>query len=272
MPNKPEKRPLPGFLQSLGKRAIDRHMRRPAAPDIDVEGDAYGDGWVFSSPYREDDEEAWLALLFEAFGTRSTAAFNVFTTQLSLLCSQRYDHEAGHWRPDEHELIAAVQLVKTVQPRNEVEAALAAQMVAVHFTTMKLAAAIAQMPSPDARTVGTMGKLARTYTSQMEAMDRLKGKRRSTRQSINVKHEKHVHTHQHVHLERGGAKNGGQACEPCGSPNSENKQIEQAGPDAGGASVPSSHSSRVVVPMPRKQGEGSLSPARGRKRIRGADR
>src|SRR3546814_7067473 len=36
----------------------------------------------------------------------------------------------------------------------------------------------------------------------------LKGKRRSTRQQITVTHEKHIHHHQHVHLEGGADETG----------------------------------------------------------------
>ena len=80
------------------------------------------------------------------------------------------------------------------------EAALAAQMVAVHMLTMKTAARVMGGYGADIHTAALSAKLARTFALQWEALMRYRGKSRTTRQSIAVSHEKHIHNHHHQHV------------------------------------------------------------------------
>src|SRR3546814_10272488 len=72
---------------------------------------------------------------------------------------------------------------------------------------MKVAKRVADYPH-DTRMIAAYAKLARASATQFETMAVLKGKRRSTRQQITVTHEKHIHHHQHVHLEGGADETG----------------------------------------------------------------
>src|SRR3546814_7424551 len=72
---------------------------------------------------------------------------------------------------------------------------------------MKVTKRVADYPH-DTRMIAAYAKLARASATQFETMAVLKGKRRSTRQQITVTHEKHIHHHQHVHLEGGADETG----------------------------------------------------------------
>jgi hypothetical protein len=253
-------KPMKPMLQELGEAAIARMWTRPATPDIGV-AECDG-GWTFHSPYQPEHAEQWEALLLDAFATRSAATFEMFTSQLSRLCSQSWDDKAGVWLPNERELVAAIQIVRSMAPRNEAEAALAAQAVAVHFATMKLGEHLRSYADP--RTVAIMAKAARTYASQVETMDRLKG-RKVARQKITVRHEKHIHQHQHVHFERGGSDYGGR---PDGTDIAgTGRTAEEL---AGCAALPGpAQASAGAVPLACGEGQAGLpAPRRGARRRR----
>lgn len=234
----PARKVLPKVFRDLGDEAIARHMQRPATPKIEVDADRFG--WAFSSPYRKEHEDRWVALLFDAFATRSQAVFQTFTAQLAHLCSDDYDHDSQAWKPDEAELIACIQIVKSLAPRNEAEAAYAAQSCALHFAAMKLGHNIGRTTYPSERTVAVLAKTVRAYGNVLETLHRLRGGK-TTRQKITVHHEKHVHTHQHVHLEGGAPNSGGQ---PHGS--------GEGGTDS---SALIEHDGRTALPSPDKGGE-----------------
>jgi len=95
------------------------------------------------------DQEHWTAQhndprihdlqLAEAFGTRSYAVMWAFMEQLQALCPDKWwDEDARQWRMNEVTFNAVLAMVNSVKPRNEMEAALAAQMTAVHLLTMKV--------------------------------------------------------------------------------------------------------------------------------------
>ncbi|WP_324740098.1 hypothetical protein U8326_10025 [Tsuneonella sp. CC-YZS046] len=130
-------------------------------------------------------------------------------TQLEALCSRDiWDDEARQWRLDENQFSAALALINSIRPRNEMEACLAAQMVAVHMMQMQTSAR-ALKHKHDIKTAATASKLARTFTMQIEALQALKGKRRSTKQNIVVTKETHQHVHYHDH--RGAEETGRQS-------------------------------------------------------------
>ena len=80
-------------------------------------------------------------------------------------------------------------------------------MVAVHWMQMRLAAqALNNGNMVMAEDAALAGKLARTYVQQLQALRDVQGKRRSTRQTIKVSRENHIHYHDH----RGDKENGGQ--------------------------------------------------------------
>jgi hypothetical protein len=71
-----------------------------------------------------------------------------------------------------------LSIVKSIKPQDEIEAMLASQMAVVHATTMMLARRLNQselIPQQDSAE-RALNKLARTFTSQMEALNRHRGK------------------------------------------------------------------------------------------------
>jgi hypothetical protein len=110
-----------------------------------------------------------------------------------------------------------LSVVKAVEPKNELESLLAAQMAAIHVATMHQAARLSQ-----AKVIQqcdgaerALNKLARTFAMQIEALKRY---RTGGEQKVTVEH---VHVHAgaqaivgHVeHKGEGGAKNNGSS--PC---------------------------------------------------------
>lgn len=247
MPRKP---PMPAKLRQRAKAAKERHQTRPIAPEIEITAKA--NGWSYGNPYRPADELAWCALLLEAFGTRQSGVADVFISHLAGLCSSQWDQTAAAWRPNEHELRTAIAMVQSLAPRNEGEAALAAQAVAVHFATMKLAHNLAGRSCPDSRALAALAALSKAYVRQLEAMQALKG-RKVSRQKITVRYEKHDHKHVHVHHEGGSAEFGGRVHEPRTAP---------AGEYEGSATLPRQNPKLVVVPVPSLEGEEALPEAR----------
>jgi hypothetical protein len=247
---------MPEPIRKAAERAVERHMSRPVTPEMAVLREA--DGWSIKSPYEGKDGDRWIALLFEGFGSRSQKTVQTFLDQLADLCPTRFDEDAQIWAPDDQQFAAAVQIVRSLKPRNEAEACLAAQMVAVHFATMRVGNHIGRMSWPDERTAATLSRLARTFTMQMDAMRKVKGKGGTTRQKITVKHERHIHQHQHVHIAGGAGDFGEQAHTAMGSRTGENVRSP---------ALPCPDADRRVVPLRSGEGEACLPHARRRARV-----
>jgi hypothetical protein len=150
--------------------------------------------------------------LCEAFGTRSYSVMAAFLSQLEKLTGRGWwDPAIQEWRTDEATFNLALALLNSSKPRNEMEACLAAQMVAVHLMQMKLSAMVIESPY-DLKTAMVAGKLARTFAGQIETMQGLKGKRRAVKQTITVRKETHQHVH--YHHDRGAGESGRQPHAP----------------------------------------------------------
>lgn len=254
--------PMPKLLEPWAAKAKVRMASRPASPGVMLERVGF-DEFEPVSPH--DNEDVWQHQIHDAFGTRSPSTVRVFIEQLRLLCGQHWDDGKKEWRPSETELNAALNFVNSVQPRNEAEAALAAQMLAVHFMTMRLSAQA--LNTGDARTASVAGKLARTYAMQMDTLQRGRGKRRSTRQHITVRHEKHIHTHQHQHLTIPGTDTPGAAW-GCASPASPPSHIageqhvgqidHRTAVTFGGTALSSEDQIGAVVPLASRKRKAGL--------------
>jgi len=259
-----DKPKMPEGIRELADEAIKRHLRRPATPPLEITIEK--GRWWFGSPYAADDEDSWVALLFDAFATRSQATFRTFMCQLSELCSNEWHEEQEAWHPAEDELITAVQIVRSTKPRNEAEACLAAQMVAVHLMQMKLSAQALKHSWAEPRTTAIAGKLARTYAMQLETMAKLKG--RGSRQRITVR-KYSQHEHKHIHLHQGGDENGNQ---PHGPREARTTEINTVVEPPQLASLSGADSPENSVPKSGRKGEGAMQGARGRQGIRGSSR
>lgn len=221
------------YRRSL-EQARARTMRRQHGPVMTIDPAST----ALNSPF-SDCEEEWRLMVLDTFGTRSHQVGNVFVHHLASLCSSAWSEEAKRWAPNEDELTSILHIVAAHRPRNEAEAALAAQIAATHVITMKVAKFAYDHPF-DHRTVGTYAKLARASAQQVDTMARLKGKRRTSRHQIVVTHEKHIHQHQHVHVEGGAEKSEGQ---------SHATRENRARLAQGGAGLPSPDEDGRVMPL-----------------------
>lgn len=124
---------------------------------------------------------------------------------------------------------------------------------------MKLSARALRSGTVVAEDAALAGKLARTFTMQVEGLAKLKGKRRSSKQTIIVKQEKHVHNHQHVHLPREHGENNGQPHD-----SEEGSRVRAKGSDQAVecAALPSPEPGGEVVPLRSREGQDGLPIAR----------
>lgn len=91
-------------------------------------------------------------------------------------------------RNEDEYIKAALAMLHGIEPADELEGMLVAQMVAVHLITMNMSGRVmVDGQTIDAVTAGVnrMSKLMRTFTNQMEALQRYRGK---GKQTIQVQH------------------------------------------------------------------------------------
>jgi hypothetical protein len=181
---------------------MEKHRSRFVRPELDVTGDWLN--WSFGCPYAEEDAGHWQALLFEAFGTNSVGTVQTFLQQLSAITGHGWDAAEDAWRPDIAQLNTVIGIIASTEPQNEAQAAMAAQMAALHMTAMGLAKRCANSGYPDERTAATLARVSKAYAGLARTMAQLQGKA--------TRHEQHFHYHdeRHVHV-GGGSNSGGQA-------------------------------------------------------------
>lgn len=182
-----EKPPMPDLLRELAQQAKRRHRTRSAPPPIVTNPKRMGGMHYLTCPYRDEDEDLWFALLLECFGTRMLAVADAFMQQVASLCPEVLYEGEDRTRLDEGALHQALAIVYALKVRNEAEAALAAQLVAVHFATMKVGKTAGRydwLPLPHAN---CLAALVKTYSGGLKALRDMKGGRgRTTRQVIRV--------------------------------------------------------------------------------------
>jgi hypothetical protein len=147
-----------------------------------------------------------------------------------------------------------LKMISGIKPKNEMQAALAAQMVAVHLMIMSVTERCLRVyKCADPHLGNAANKLARTFAMQTEALAKLQG-RETSRQKITVRFEKHEH--QHVHMHR--------AEEEVGS------QPHAKDGDASPAALLSNDAPMEPLPVDGREGQAGLPNARGSKRLRSA--
>lgn len=248
---KARNRPDPSPELRVWEQAAERRMySRPFPPNVILEP-AGMDKEHWTSAH--SDPSLWQLQLADAFGTRSAAVIEFFFGQLHALCGRGiWDEDAKQWRVSETDFSAMLAIINAHRPRNEGEAMLAAQMVAVHMLTMKVAERAIRWPN-ETRTVSNVAKLANAFSQMTDTMQALKGRRRSTRQSIKVSKELHQHVHYHDH--RGGKKKNGR---PHERDDDTAAEIDDERP-----ALPSADTGGNVVPLSRDEGKGPVRKARG---------
>ena len=194
----------------------------------------------------------WEKRICRAFGTRNLSIAIAFLDQLTTLCTISYDRKQERWKPSEIELNFAISLIDSIRPRDQMEAALVAQMVAVHLMQMRVSSRVLGEQDVDARDANAReasvaGKLARTFAIQMDTLMRKRG-RGTARQSIKVKKELHQHVHYHDH--RGDGETGAEPCAARIIGVQKEGAIGQAtGAAAGRPTLPGSDEAGSVVPL-----------------------
>lgn len=232
--------PNPALVAAKAK-LHSQALRRPLPPAIMFERD--GDGYVHTGSH--NDEDLWDLQIANAFGTRSLSVMREFLGQLNALCSQAWDDTDKAWKPNESELSAILAMIVDLKPRNSIEAAMAAQLVLLHLMTMRLGAqAINHRGMVMKRDAALAGKLASRFAGLLETYQGLRGKRRSTRQTITVRKELHQSVHYHDH--RGAQEADGQAQEP------------RAGATRERAALPSPEQGGQVVPIASRKRSSSV--------------
>lgn len=194
-PDRKRPDPLPS-AKADEARARARAEKRPASPGVMLEP-AGDHSWRTVSPH--NDPGLWELQIADAFGTRSQSVSRTFLRDLKHLCRQQWDEDLQRWKTDETEMNAALAMVADIRPRNTMEAALAAQMVAVHWMQLRLSQQALRNNHVYEADAATAGKLARTFTMQMDSLRALRGRKKTSKQSITVRKELHQHVHYHHH-------------------------------------------------------------------------
>jgi hypothetical protein len=161
-------------------RAADANFERlrSAKPAPAIKMVREGDSVVISADH--PDRKLGTRLLYEALGTTDDAFFEG-------LVSQMVDATMRRGEADPKMLNFMVSVVKGNEPRDQLEAMLAAQMAAIHIATLKVSRTLAgsttitQQDSAER----SFNKLARTFTTQLEALKRY---RSTGEQKVTVQH------------------------------------------------------------------------------------
>ncbi len=176
--------PAPAYEPKPAERVaveawFERRRARPPAPRIKIEKK----GDTLQIALEHPHPETASILLAKAVGTTSADFLQPLISQLVNAGSKG---RAG----DEEGANFMLAVVKGIEPRDEVEAMLAAQMAAVHMATMTFARRlnhVDNLPQQDSAE-RAFNKLARTFTTQVEALKRYRtgGEQRVTVQHVNV--------------------------------------------------------------------------------------
>ncbi|HZL70400.1 MAG TPA: hypothetical protein VFC29_24065 [Candidatus Limnocylindrales bacterium] len=171
-PSEQEKREI----KIAQKRVVGR--RRPARAK--VQSKRYGSR-SFSSPHT--DIAGFRVRLADALGTASAEFVESSLHQLIQAVSHCDMPEGG----SEMELNAALALIESIRPTNEVQAALGLQMAATHRLAMVMMGQLRRNMTRSNATVygGLATKLLRAFAAQFEVLDRL---RRGGQQTVRVEH------------------------------------------------------------------------------------
>jgi hypothetical protein len=168
-------------VKMTSRTAIDKFLARNAAnpaPRLKVLK-----GNVAKIAPEHPDHLAGQMLLMDALGTGDLDFYHGLIDQLASACSQ------GH-QINEHSLNFMLSVVKGVQPRDQLEVMLAAQMAAVHMATMTFARRLAYVENvvQQESAERAFNKLTRTFTTQMEALKRYRtgGEQKVTVQHVSV--------------------------------------------------------------------------------------
>lgn len=167
MTRKPKAPPVAAYRPTEAERAkieevVKASRDRASGPDMKL---ALREDGVLTLQFAHADPETAAGLLMADLGTCFPAFMDGLTGQITKLGSH------GN-RADQGNSNFVLSVVRAVQPRDELEAMLGAQMGAIHAATMMIARRlnhVETIPQQDAAE-RAFNKLARTYAVQMEAL------------------------------------------------------------------------------------------------------
>jgi hypothetical protein len=163
--------------EAFGQRAKAKAL--PPTLTVDVVGEDATIG------IDHPNAETGATLLLNALGTTNTNFADGLLKQVSRIATDGHDVEV-------ESINFMVAVIGDIEPRDQMEAMLAAQMAAVHMATMSFASRLTsadRLYQVDA-VQKALNKLARTFAAQMEALNRYRGK---GQQKMTVEH---VHVHE----------------------------------------------------------------------------
>ena len=166
--------PVPDLNRPTAK-AVTGQTRAAAAPRVKLSPH----GFAIDHP----DPELGEQLMADTFGVADREAMHGILRQLV---------RAGvnGQKPDAVNLAFMISMVKGIKPRDSVEAMLVAQMVSVHVMAMRCAHHVAYAEDIARRdsAVRALGRLARTFPAQIEALNRYRnnGEPAITVQNVSV--------------------------------------------------------------------------------------
>jgi hypothetical protein len=222
-----------------------RYQELPARPDLESERRPDGALHVHTA---HDDDQGGAYQVQAAFGSRSAQFVSDGIVALANVVGVESDR-----------LGSATALVAAVEPRNELESALAQQMAVTHSLAMSMASRASKAGHLDAMNAyaNLATKFGRTFTAQIDALTKLRTG------------GKQVVEHRHVYVSNGGqAIVAGEFHHHAGGGNS----IIPGQPHACVAPLPGPDPIGQTVPIPSGEGEEALSDARrsqGKRRAEG---
>lgn len=167
--------PVAAYRRTPGDKAaitahLDHQDKRPPARITVTQGEA-------GSVLRLDhpDPEIGSLRLMQALGSNSPDFANGLLNQVS--------NATGRGRRvSEEDTNFALSVINGIEPRDEVEAMLGAQMAAVHMATMTFARRLAHVENLQQQDSAerAFNKLARTFATQVEALKRYRSKGQQT--------------------------------------------------------------------------------------------
>ena len=129
------------------------------------------------------DQDVGAGLLMQALGTADNDFIDGLLHQLA-------DASSKGRRVDESRLNFMLAVIKGTNPKDQLEAMLAAQMAAIHVATMRFARQLtgAENLEQQDSAESALNKLSRTFTTQMEALKRYRsgGEQKVTVQHVSV--------------------------------------------------------------------------------------
>lgn len=160
-PTKSEKR--------IVKTVSDRRASRTAIPRLKMAHDE--EGRINTVSLDHDDQQVALALSMHHCGTDDIEFLSGLLKQVAALT------DPGH-EFSESAANFALAAIRCIEPRDEIEAMLAAQMAATHQLSMQSARRMTLATTLDGKDSAEreFNKLARTYTSQLDALKRYRAK------------------------------------------------------------------------------------------------